>query len=207
MDRISAKTLDCFVEFYSHVDAQATYNQFARLQDEGKTVRLQHRHVEILMSSQTALMGALFPRAKNIQWTGQKPVNVESNEPFNSGFKSFLLREELVMLVKFAEQPHRVSTAPSPFALTLHIVSTLHVFDSMLMFNSTVWIHPEMSLSYLRKSHQHPLQGRQSSNTFYCIGFGALHPTLLSLLSIADSGLVSMVFYINVHPNSSRSTI
>ena len=54
-------------------------------------------------------MKELFPRAKNVQWKGQVPVIVQTDEPFNSGFKAFLTPEELVMMVKHAEQPQRVS--------------------------------------------------------------------------------------------------
>lgn len=112
MERATGKTMDCYVEFVSKDDAQASVN---RLVYRGHNhLRLgvppYDRVVSIEMSSQEALMKQLFPRAKNVQWRGGKPTIVESNEPYNTGFKSFLTAEELVMMVRHAEQPHRVST-------------------------------------------------------------------------------------------------
>ena len=110
MERSTGKTMDCYVEFFSVGDAQAAINKLHRQRDEGnRYLRLQDRHVEVEISSQEALMKELFPRAKNVRWKGQAPLIVETNEPYNSGFKAFVTAEELVMLVKHAEQPQRVS--------------------------------------------------------------------------------------------------
>lgn len=109
MERTTGKTMDCYVEFLSIYDAQSTVN---RLVYRGQPLRLgTHPHdrvVNVAMTSQDELMKQLFPRAKNVIWTGGKPVIQTSNEPFNTGFKSFIIGEELVMMSKHAEQPHRV---------------------------------------------------------------------------------------------------
>ena len=75
----------------------------------GHQLRLGDRAVDIELSSQDELLKQLFPRAKNVVWTGGMPIIEESNEPFNTGFKSFVTGEEMVMVVRHAEQPHRVS--------------------------------------------------------------------------------------------------
>jgi hypothetical protein len=109
MDRTTGKSLDCFVEMYSRADAQAAINKFIRARDlEGKWIKIGERHVEVSMGSQSELMAALFPKAKNVQWNGQMPVLVDHDNGL-AGFKSFITGEELVMVTKFAEHPQRVS--------------------------------------------------------------------------------------------------
>ena len=106
MDRLSGKTMDCYVEFFSVGDAQAAVNAKTRLGDIHK---LGDRVAVMEMSSQDELLKELFPKAKQVEWDSGVPVIIETDEPFNSGFKSFVTGEELVMLVKHAEFPQRVS--------------------------------------------------------------------------------------------------
>ena len=105
MDRLTGKTMDCYVEFFSVGDAQAAVNAKTRL---GNIHKLGDRVAFVEMSTQDELMKELFPKAKQVEWQGGVPVVVDTNEPFNSGFKSFVSQEELVMLVKHAEFPQRV---------------------------------------------------------------------------------------------------
>ena len=102
--------MDCYVEFQSVYEAQIAVNHLVY---RGHALRLGHsphdRVVNVTMSSQDELMKQLFPRAKNVVWVDGKPVIQASNEPFNTGFKTFITGEELVMMCKHAEQPHRVS--------------------------------------------------------------------------------------------------
>ena len=116
MERTTAKTMDCYVEFVSVHEAQVTVNQLVY---RGRPLRLgkppHDRVVTVALSSQDELMKELFPRAKNVVWTGGKPVIQASNEPFNTGFKTFITGEELVMMSKHAEQPHRVSALAKIF--------------------------------------------------------------------------------------------
>lgn len=110
MERTTGKTMDCYVEFQSVYEAQIAVNHLVY---RGHALRLGHpphdRVVNVTMSSQDELMKQLFPRAKNVVWVDGKPVIQASNEPFNTGFKTFITGEELVMMCKHAEQPHRVS--------------------------------------------------------------------------------------------------
>lgn len=110
MDRSTGKTNDCYVEFFSTGDAQAAVN---KLHLRGHQLKLGNapndRIVTVEMSSQDVLLKELFPRAKNVLWKDGKPTVEEPDEPFNTGFKTFITGEEMVMLVRHAEQPHRVS--------------------------------------------------------------------------------------------------
>lgn len=112
MDRVSGKTMDCFVEFLSNVDAE---NAAAKLNSRGRLLKLGtppvHRVVTVHVSSQEELMKNLFPRAKNVKWPNGKPVIYQTDEPYNTGFKTFITAEELTMMCKHAEQPHRVSSS------------------------------------------------------------------------------------------------
>ena len=98
------------MEFFSAGDAQAAAN---KLLFRGNQLKLGNppfdRVVNVEVSSQDILLKELFPRAKNVVWKDGKPTIEESTELFNSGFKTFVTSEELVMLVRHAEQPHRVS--------------------------------------------------------------------------------------------------
>lgn len=112
MDRTSGKTLDAYVEFLSPMDAQAFVNKLMFSKEtEHRQIKVADRHCTLEVSSQAALMKELFPKAKNVNWNGQVPVISEPGPAvlFNSGFKCFISREELLTLAKHAESPHRVS--------------------------------------------------------------------------------------------------
>ncbi|KAL8950327.1 MAG: hypothetical protein Q9222_003632 [Ikaeria aurantiellina] len=104
MDRPTGKTMDCYVEFFSSGDAQAALNKCL---SRGNQLRLQDRVVDVQMSSQDELLRELFPRAKNCTWVNGRPVITQSHEPYNTGFKSFLAREELLQLKTWVQKPHR----------------------------------------------------------------------------------------------------
>lgn len=108
MDRTTGKTMDCYVEFFSYGDAQAAFNKCLLRSSQ---LRLGDRVVDVTMSSQDALLSDLFPKAKNVEWQHGRPIIRDSDEPYNSGFKSFVTNEELLQLVSHAEKPHRVSNA------------------------------------------------------------------------------------------------
>jgi hypothetical protein len=111
MERVTSKTLDCYVEFISFNEALAAVNRFEQNKNGGRSGRLGQRHVEVELSSQAALMKELFPKAKNVEWHGAKPVITpkDPSDMYNSGFQGFVSKEELVMLVKHVEAPQRVS--------------------------------------------------------------------------------------------------
>ncbi|KAL9018459.1 MAG: hypothetical protein Q9185_004236 [Variospora sp. 1 TL-2023] len=104
MDRTNGKTMDCYVEFFSHGDAQAAFNKCLL---RGNQLRLGDRVVDVAMSSQDELLREMFPKAKNVEWSHGRPIVRESSDPYNSGFKAFVTNEELLQLVSYAEKPHR----------------------------------------------------------------------------------------------------
>jgi hypothetical protein len=111
MDRTTGKTMDCYLEFLSIYEAQVALNALVY---RGHPLRMgsspHDRVVNVTMSSQDELLKQLFPRAKNVAWSDGKPTILASTEPFNTGFKTFITAEELIMMSRHAEQPHRVST-------------------------------------------------------------------------------------------------
>ncbi|KAL9074167.1 MAG: hypothetical protein Q9157_004481 [Trypethelium eluteriae] len=111
MERSTAKTMDCYVEFETHKDADHAVDRFKRQCANHRHPRIGDRHVDVTISSQAALMKEVFPRAKCVRWEGQDPHIYESTEPYNSGFKGFTTSEEMVVTIKHAETPQR-----SPFS-------------------------------------------------------------------------------------------
>ncbi|MCJ1308738.1 hypothetical protein MMC25_002392 [Agyrium rufum] len=108
MDRSNGKTMDCYVEFLSVGEASKTVQHLRRMREtQGRSLKLQDRHVIVEESSQAQLMHALFFKARDVIWEGHLPVIHQDTAPFSSGFKGFLTREELIMMTKFAEHPNR----------------------------------------------------------------------------------------------------
>jgi hypothetical protein len=112
MERVTSKTLDCYVEFISLNEAVLAVQRFEQNRTNGRGGRLGQRHVEVELSSQEGLMKDLFPKAKNVKWKAGRPQIIEKdpNDRYNSGFQGFVSKEELVMLVKHVEAPQRVSS-------------------------------------------------------------------------------------------------
>lgn len=115
MERVTSKTLDCYVEFINFGEAVAAVNRFETNRTGGRGGRLGQRHVEVELSSQDALMKDLFPKAKNVSWKNGRPeiIPTDLNDPYNSGFGGFISREEIVMLIKHVEAPQRVRQPPA----------------------------------------------------------------------------------------------
>jgi hypothetical protein len=127
MERHTGKTMDAFIEVRNPAEAHFIVNQFSKRSREGRQPRIGDRFVEIEVSNQETLMRELFPRAKNVSWEGATP-KIHVIEEFYypgvpaAGFTGFLQPEEITMVVKHAETPHRVSVAlskSSPRLLTL----------------------------------------------------------------------------------------
>lgn len=111
MERVTSKTLDCYVEFINLNEAVNAVTRFESNRATNRGGRLGSRHVDVELSSQEQLMKDLFSKAKNVQWQGSRPIIIarDENDPYNSGFQGFISKEELVMLVKHVEAPQRVS--------------------------------------------------------------------------------------------------
>ncbi|KAM3447120.1 hypothetical protein MY3296_009020 [Beauveria thailandica] len=112
MEKVTSKTMDAYVEFMTLEDAMRAVEKHAQNQLSGRPTRLGDRPVDLQLSSQANLMKDLFPVAAGVIWKGVTPEiqPFKPNEPW-SNFKGFISAEEMVMLVKHVEVPHR-----SPFS-------------------------------------------------------------------------------------------
>lgn len=119
MDRPTGKTMDCYVEFFSTPDARAASNSL-NLRPR-HLIRINDRVVDVATSSQSDLLKDLFPKAKNVTWEGGMPVIQEAKELYNTGFKTFVSAEEMGLLVRHAEQPHRVSDTMGFYSSSIYL--------------------------------------------------------------------------------------
>ncbi|RSL94949.1 hypothetical protein CEP52_012340 [Fusarium oligoseptatum] len=112
MDRATSKTMDAFVEFQTMEDAIRCAERHHLFAQTGRVSRLGDRPIEVELSSQAALMRELYPLARGVFWDGATPNILPpcAREPWGN-FKGFISCEEMVMLVKHVEVPHR-----SPFS-------------------------------------------------------------------------------------------
>lgn len=109
MERSTAKTMDCYVEFESHANAEETVKRINRIYETGRPPRLGNRHVDVELSNQDALLEDLFPRTKCVMWRGGVPYAMANTDRYSTGFAGFLTSEEIVGAIRHAEIPHRVS--------------------------------------------------------------------------------------------------
>ncbi|KAL4936741.1 hypothetical protein BDV06DRAFT_233056 [Aspergillus oleicola] len=129
MERSTAKTMDCYVEFQSQKDASDTVTHINRVYENGRTPRLGNRHVDVELTDQNALMRDMFPRAKCISWKSGAPSPQINNGPYCSGFTGLFTSEEIILAIRHAEIPQR-----SPFCSKCpqrtyeSTISTLHKF-------------------------------------------------------------------------------
>lgn len=108
MERSTAKTMDCYVEFDTAADAKEVVARINRIYETGRAPRLGNRHVEVETSSQDALLKDLFPRAKSVSWKDGFPIVVANTDLYSSGFTGFFTAEEIIGAIRHAEIPHRV---------------------------------------------------------------------------------------------------
>lgn len=112
MERVSSKTLDAYVEFRTLEDAMKAVEKHQQNILSGRFVRLGDRPVDLELSSQASLMKDLFPIANGVVWNGCRP-EIQPHKPQEpwENFKGFVSEEEMTMLVKHVEVPHRVGFA------------------------------------------------------------------------------------------------
>lgn len=103
--------MEAYVEFEDLNEVMNAVNRYDHNKERGRSGRLGDRHVVLEVSSQEALMKAIFPKAKNVTWNGPHAVihARDPNDMYSSGFQGFLTKEELLLLTKSVEQPQRVS--------------------------------------------------------------------------------------------------
>ena len=109
MERVTSKTMDAFVEFETIEAAINAVDHFEQHRMNGNRGKLGARHVILEVCGHEVLMKCLFPKAKSVKWRGTYPEIIKETDKYNTGFKGFVSREELVMLVKHIEHPARVS--------------------------------------------------------------------------------------------------
>lgn len=109
MDKVTSKTMDAYVEFVSLEDAMRAVERHRLNVASGRYSRLGERTIEVEVTSQGHLMKDLFPIARGVFWYGVVPeiLPYNHNQPWDN-FKGFISEEEMVMLVKHVEVPHRV---------------------------------------------------------------------------------------------------
>ncbi|KAF4455308.1 hypothetical protein F53441_2322 [Fusarium austroafricanum] len=140
MDRATSKTMDAFVEFMTMEDAMRCAEKHHQHTQVGRVSRLGERSIEVELSSQSALMQDLFPLAHGVFWDGATPKILPHNpsQPW-ANFRGFISPEEMVMLVKHVEVPHR-----SPFSKECPqrpyecLISTLRKFPWHSAYNITI---------------------------------------------------------------------
>jgi hypothetical protein len=111
MCRLTGKTIDVFVEFTNAYEATKLVERHSRQVDMGRPSRIGDRPVDVTLSSQEELMRHMFPKVRAVRWERNMPVvveNAEMTEPYHA-FSGFLTDEEITMMLKHTENPHRVS--------------------------------------------------------------------------------------------------
>ena len=111
MERVTSKTMDAYVELISLDEAMKAVERHRNNLNNGRLSRLGDRPVEVELSSQGSLMKDLFPLAVGLTWKGATPEfnPYKPEEPWEN-FKGFISEEEMTMLIKHVEVPHRVSS-------------------------------------------------------------------------------------------------
>ncbi|PFH62916.1 hypothetical protein XA68_11235 [Ophiocordyceps unilateralis] len=108
MERVTSKTMDAYVEFTSLDEAMKAVDKHQQNLLAGRPSRLGDRPIEVELSSQGSLMKDLFPLACGLIWDGATPQMKPLNQQFAwENFRGFIAEEEMVMLIKHVEVPHR----------------------------------------------------------------------------------------------------
>ncbi|GES63151.1 hypothetical protein ATEIFO6365_0014019900 [Aspergillus terreus] len=129
MERSTAKTMDCYVEFETPSDAQETVDHINKVYEVGRAPRLGNRHVEVEFSNQDQLLKDLFPRAKCVVWNKGFPCALVNTDPYSTGFAGFFTSEEIIGAIRHAEIPHRSPfCAKCPQRTYESTISTLYKF-------------------------------------------------------------------------------
>lgn len=111
MERSTSKTMDCYIEMKTQ---GAALEHFRRHWDEitggsQRPPRIGHRLVTVDMATTDELLKHMFPRAKCVRWENGRPIIMENDDPYSTGFTGYFTNEEMVGMVRHAEHPQRVS--------------------------------------------------------------------------------------------------
>lgn len=119
MDRPTGKSQDAWLE----MPDQATHNYVMRQYNAAvaarKIPKIASKPVDLISCTQGKMMAAFFPNAKDIYWDPQTgiPIKVKLEDgkeenPFGTGFRGFITKEELYCVRMHTENPARVSISP-----------------------------------------------------------------------------------------------
>lgn len=151
MDKATSKTMDAYVEFVTLDDANRAAERFRLNIAAGRPNRIGDRVIDVEVTSQANLMKDLFPLARGVFWNGTSPEILPLNaaEPWEN-FRGFVSEEEMVMLIKHVEVPHRVRG---------HSLVVLPFFLFFCLLVAVFWIH-----DYANKvTHSRPSLARARS--------------------------------------------
>lgn len=116
MDRPTGKSQDAWLELPDQAIMDQVMSRYESLVTAGKQPKMANRVVDCFVSSQGELMAALFPNAKDIDWHPATGIPImtkldDNGDPYSTGFRGFLSKEELYCVRMHAENPGR---APFP---------------------------------------------------------------------------------------------
>lgn len=129
MDRMTCKTIECFVEFTTFDEVVQIVSKHQNGLENGTHVpKIGNRDVELTISSQASLMKRLFPQAKGVRWQ-ETPFQITRDSPIQwENYQGFVTQEELTMLCKHVEGYNNVSI--SSLCLFTWIFPSLTLFSN-----------------------------------------------------------------------------
>ncbi|KAH6607231.1 hypothetical protein Trco_003544, partial [Trichoderma cornu-damae] len=162
MDKATSKTMDAYVEFVTLGDAMRAVERHRINVLTGRFGRIGDRPIEVDLTSQASLMRDLFPIARGVFWDGVTPqiMPYNSSLPFDN-FRGFISEEEMIMLAKNVEVPHRSpfsrDSPQRPYECFISIVkkfpwfATEHVTikDREIVFRTTITLIRQLTRSIL----------------------------------------------------------
>ncbi|KAH9905326.1 hypothetical protein F4778DRAFT_779668 [Xylariomycetidae sp. FL2044] len=186
IERNTGKTADIFVELETPADAVSFINRFNPIAPRGRTAKLGDRPVEIQISSQQELMGAVLPSARGVRWLSGPPfVDLTTNSEFGwENFTGFTTKEELNVLCKhsitkpgYEERPYEclistITKFPWYCAHLITIATRSHIYESYFLLLKTM-------VQFLAKNPNHArvtpeLLKRMVTAAMLCPGFTCL---------------------------------
>ncbi|TLD23565.1 hypothetical protein E2P81_ATG08909 [Venturia nashicola] len=109
-DRNSGKTDDIYVELCDWSEAEKVLRRYDNQSSRDRAPKLGNRRVRLTLTTASALMKAIFPRAKCL-WANGKPERPDEwlkDNPCN--WDGFVTREEMVKVLMFTEQTYSSKT-------------------------------------------------------------------------------------------------
>ncbi|KAE9988560.1 hypothetical protein EG328_009693 [Venturia inaequalis] len=161
-DRMSGKTDDIYVELKDWNETEKIMRRYDGQNYRDRIPKLGNRRVNMALSTASALMKAIFPRAKCL-WLNGKPERPENwlvDHPSN--WDGFVTREEMVKVLMFTEQTNSAKTRfslESPERVYQTMISTMQKipWDADRFFFPKEWVvelHALLSRMAVRLAQQ-----------------------------------------------------